>query len=675
MSQHNFEEQAPVPEYEVEQYFPEGRELSEDERGRLRDQHGYFRTYFMTRPERFRRIQRWLNQGRFGVTFDVYLARSVRYALVAAAVGLLVAVVATLQLSGSFVVDLLARSFGTDRQTLTWGLGGFLVVLLVGLFGVGTFVGRYYYPWTRVKTRKQAIDIQLPHAIVYMYALAYGGMNTFEVLKELADADSVYGEVSNEFDMIVRDVELFGNDLFTAIRDTRNLTPSDNLEQFLDDMLSVLDSGRASPWFLAGEAESYMDEARREQNEFLDTLSVLSEIFVVLFVAAPLFLIVTLMVVSLLGGESLLPTQVLVYLVIPLAMVVFLVVLDVLSAPYAQSTGVVDLDLDVDDPDDDDPPKAVTDHPQYAEYEERKRRDELWEAVRHPISHIKDQNPLLSLVLSVPAAVLSVGFLVASGGISPTWTGITAHPISATMGLFVLPFLVVTVPLSLFYESQRRRRQKISSRFPDTLNILSSANQMGIPLTDSLDLVSRWSEGVMAEEMRKVRNDIEWNFDVRRALLSFADRLEVPQVTRTMNLIAKGARSSSDLASIISIAAEDTRNRYQIESTRRSEMRAYTAIVVMGFLVYLAVIVLIDQAYLKPIGEMTQEAARQANADLITVSTVPVTAYRTVFFHSALIQGVGSGLLAGKLAENDVLAGLKYSIVLTALTLTVFLLV
>jgi flagellar protein FlaJ len=46
-----------------------------------------------------------------------------------------------------------------------------------------------------------------------------------------------------------------------------------------------------------------------------------------------------------------------------------------------------------------------------------------------------------------------------------------------------------------------------------------------------------------------------------------------------------------------------------------------------------------------------------------------------VFFHSALIQGVGSGLLAGKLAENDVLAGLKYSIALVAITLVVFLVI
>jgi flagellar protein FlaJ len=295
--------------------------------------------------------------------------------------------------------------------------------------------------------------------------------------------------------------------------------------------------------------------------------------------------------------------------------------------------------------------------------------------VRHPISHIRDRNPLLSLVLTLPVAVAAVGLLVVSGRVPTTYAGVTASPIASTIGYFVVPFLVLTVPLTLFYESQRRRRQRIASRFPDTLNILSSANQMGIALTQSFDLVARWSDGLMAQELRKVRNDIEWNYDVQRALLSFANRLRVPQVTRTMNLIAKGSRSSSDLAKIISIAAEDTRNRYQIEAKRQSEMRAYTAIVVMGFLVYLGVIVLLDTSYLGPIGQLSSEAAATANADVVDITQVPVEAYQTVFFHSALIQGIGSGLLAGKLAENDVLAGLKYSLVLATLTLVVFLVI
>ena len=59
----------------------------------------------------------------------------------------------------------------------------------------------------------------------------------------------------------------------------------------------------------------------------------------------------------------------------------------------------------------------------------------------------------------------------------------------------------------------------------------------------------------------------------------------------------------------------------------------------------------------------------------VSLSAVPVETYRALFFHSVLIQGFGAGLLAGKLADNRTLSGLKYSIALTALSVGVFLLI
>ncbi len=671
----SLEDAAPVPDYELDQYFPERRDLDEAELEKLRDQHGYFRTYFLTNPDRFRRIQRWLNQGRFGQTYDAYLADSARWSLGAAALGGALGLVLAFVLASGGVVTGLVQTSLVPPVAVNVLVGLFLVFLGITSFGGGLWTARYYYPRLRVSERERELNVQLPHAIVYMYALSRGGMNAFEVISEVAEAEEVYGEVSNEFDMVVRDVELFGNDLFTAIRDARNLTPSDNMEQFFDDMISVLDSGSDFSAFLENEAETYMEEARQEQDEFLETLSILSEIFVVAFVAAPLFLIVTLLVISLLGGQSLLQTYGLVYVAMPLGMVAFLVVVDMLASPFSQH----DPELEVEYRGREHQPQtdAVEDDPHFEEYERVKRRDRWLALAGNPLARIRQENPIWSLLVTAPLALLSVLLIVGSGVVEPTASFLTTNPIVATVGLFVVPFLVLTIPLTVLYELQRRRSQRIASRFPETLNILSSANQMGIPLTDSLDLVARWSDGALADELRKVRNDITWNHDVERALLTFANRLQVPQVTRTMKLIAKGVRSSSDITDIVSIAAEDTRNRYKLESKRRSEMSAYIAIVVIGFLVYLAVIVLMDTAYLTPISQISvEESARQtaggSAAGLFAVGDVPVQSYRTVFFHSALIMGIGTGLLAGKLADDRLMAGLKYAIVLVAITLAVF---
>lgn len=681
MSGSNIEQSAAVPEYELEQYFPRRDDLTEEQRQKLRERQGIFRTFFATRPRHFREVQQWLNQSRIGLAYDVYLAQSAFYATIVAALSFVVGVLLTVQLATIGVFSGPApfvdggefwQFIGSYRVPLLALAVGFLAA---SVFGGATLLIRYYYPLLKATAREHEINVLLPHAIIYMYALSHGGMNAFEVIKELADADDVYGEVANEFEVIVRDVELFSNDLFTAIRDARNRTPSENLEQFLDDMLSVLDSGSEFDQFLEGEAETYMEEARQEQANFLQTLSVLSEIFVVVFVAAPLFLIVTLLVVGLLGGEALFETFALVYVVLPLGMLAFLALIHVLSRPFAGQTGNLDIDDGQNEPTD-----AVRANTQFEEYQKLKRRKRLLEAVQDPIATLRQHSPLLSLVLTVPVALGVVAILTLTGIVTPTVSGFEASPIETTIWLAVVPFFLITTPLTVLFELQYRRRRNIARRFPDTLNLLSSANRMGIRPTEALELVARWSEGVLSEELRKVRNDIRWNYDLEYALLSFADRLRVSQVTRTMKLVAKGSHYSSDLGRILSIAAEDTRNRYRLEQRRRDALNAYLAIVIIGFLVYLAVIVMLEASYLQPIGEIADSTARSGTAEtgmggFLDVSTVPVDAFRTVFFHSALIQGAGIGLLGGKLATDETMAGLKYSLALVTLALIVFLII
>ncbi|KAB1187725.1 MULTISPECIES: type II secretion system F family protein [Haloferax] len=700
----------PLPDYEVEQYFPREHfdESPEDVR-RLRERYGYVRTYFKRHPAGHRDLQRWLNQTRIGMTYDVYLTQSVKLALVAAAIGSLLGIAVTFVLvqmgvlaNASSPVSF-GAGYGLIAPLLPYKvpiLGTLLVLLLGGLFGAGTYYARYYTPRSRAEMRGRSVDILLPHAIVYMYALSHGGMSFLEVIRSVADAPD-YGEVSREFEMIDRDMDLFGNDLFTALRNARNLTPSLNFEQFLDDLLSVLDSGGDVTAFLDRESSTYLEEARDEQEDFIETLSMLSEVFVAAFVAAPLLLIVTLMVISFLGGNTLVQLYALNYLIFPLGMALFLLLIDVLSAPYTQDTVQTKHDVTIVE----ELWMALHEFAAVARRELQRAREERWgsddaiasdggvvdarldhyrranavstlrELVGDPLDIMRRQ-PYLSALITVPIAVVAPIVAIALGLATPSIDAMLADPYNTTVWLAVLPFAIVAVPLTVFHELRTRRERTLERRFPDTLNLLSSANQMGIPLVESLALVSRWSSGILADELRALRNDIRWNYDAHSALMAFASRLGVPQLSRVIRLIASGGRTSGDLSRVLSVAAEDTRNRYKLEKSRRRAMGSYIAIVVMGYLVYLFVILMLGASYLAPLAEMTAPTtASNGQALPIGIGSVPIDNFHVVFLHSALIQAVGSGLLAGKLADNSALSGLKYALGLSALALIAFALV
>ncbi|WP_255195276.1 type II secretion system F family protein [Halorarius litoreus] len=669
----------PPSEYGIEN-VAESRPIDEDERRRLREEYGWIRTYFKLRPHDYNGLQRSLNQSRMGSTYDEYLATSLRYAIVASVLGALLGLLVTYLLATVGVFEGLTSPLAGVRggvveyiaanKTLFGGAA--LTLVLGGIAAASVWFGRYYYPTTVVSARRQNIDIVLPHAIVYMYALSHGGMSLVETMRLLADADDVYGEVAKEFEMIVTDVDMFGSDIYTALQNARNLTPSENLEQFLDDLIGVLDSGADVTTFFESESETYLRQAEEEQEDFLETLSMMAEIFVVGFVAAPLFLIVTLVVISLIGGSVIPQISLLVYLVIPLAMVAFLVVIDVLSQPFEQVHSVPEV-VAYDRPK---APEQDSENPdeRLVEYGKRQRLLRMKELLSDPLPAI-EMTPVLSLVVSVPLALVAVAVMVASGSVEASLDAMLDDPIRTTTALVVFPFLVVAVPLSIFHELKTRRENEIARRFPDTLNILSSANKMGIPLTEGLALVSRWSDGIVAEEIKTVRNDIQWNHDVTAALLAFANRLRVPQLARTMKLLADGIHSSGDLSRVLAIAAEDTRNRAKMERARRRELSSYVAVVVIGFLVFLLVVVMLDASFLGPVSEVGASQPSTSGELPVSFINVPVNVYTAVFFHAALIMGVGSGVLAGKLAENDAFSGLKYAILMVAITMVAFLVI
>ncbi|WP_336135232.1 type II secretion system F family protein [Natronomonas amylolytica] len=672
------EERIPVPEYEAEQYLPESEHISGIREDLLREEFGYVRTYFKSREEKHTELQRHLNQAHLGKTFDIYLTRTLWYSLASALVGGLV---------GLLVSWLFARTGVFTGLTAPWGpsvdglfgdvvlfvsankaaIGtGVLSVSLAGLFGATTWFTRYYYPSYIVDVRRRNINVTLPHTIVYMYALSFGGMDFVTVLRRTAETEGTYGEVAHEFETVVKDVDMFGSDLFTALRNARNRTPSDSMEQFLDDMLTMLDSGGDVTEFLREEANKHRDRAVREQDQFLQTLELLSEVFIVGFVAAPLFFVVTLLMMSFLGQQTLSMLFLIVYAILPLAMIGFVVLISTLSEPFKQPAHELQADRGQHNTW---PGQSVHSHPEFQAFRRIRVRERLRSLLTDPVAVFRRQ-PLYTLFFTVPVAAAVGAYLTTSMAVTPAAFLERAYEVG--VGVAVVPFFIITVPLALFHELNERRKRHVAKRLPDTLDILASANQMGLSLSEGLDLVSRNLSGTLAEELLKVRNDIEWNADVRQALLSLAGRLQVPQLTRTCKILAEGTRSTGDLHKVLSITAEDTRQRYRLERNRNQELQAYTTVVILGFLVYLAVIVILDYSFLGTIVEQVGDTDQLAQAGLITISGDSVGIYRALFFHSALIQAVGTGVISGKLTANSVFSGLKYSIGLVGLTVLVF---
>ncbi|MDR0981212.1 MAG: type II secretion system F family protein [Methanocalculaceae archaeon] len=129
------------------------------------------------------------------------------------------------------------------------------MLLAVILIPAGVFVCLYYYPQLEAQGRKTKIDMDLPYAITYMQALS-STITLYDIFRSVYDAADLYGEVSKECGLIVRDVELFGEDLLTAMENAIRVTPSENFRELLNDLMLVYRSGGNLTSFFNAKSES-----------------------------------------------------------------------------------------------------------------------------------------------------------------------------------------------------------------------------------------------------------------------------------------------------------------------------------------------------------------------------------------------------------------------------------
>ena len=289
-----------------------------------------FGSYFSKRRAKYFDLRQELLKTRFNISFDMYLSLAVLCSLLMVAVGLLFAILVVSTFGAPDII--FTRSFITDifkgfNEYRNLTLKIISVVVIMGIFGVGTFITFLNYPKLINSNRKRSIDTMLPYAVHYMSAMSGAGVIPVDIFSSLAK-NKIYGEAAVEASYVVRDIKVLGNDLVQAMKNVASTTPSYRMQEFLQGAITIVSSGGDLESFLKLKAEQFVIESKREQKEFLDTLGLIAETYVTAFVAGPLFLIVMMSVMTIMGGMNLMLMYLLIYLVIPLGSLLFVILVN-----------------------------------------------------------------------------------------------------------------------------------------------------------------------------------------------------------------------------------------------------------------------------------------------------------------------------------------------------------
>lgn len=229
-------------------------------------------------------IKEDLKQANMDVLYRTYVSKMFMYSSGAIVLGFIAGLFYSLQM-GLPTLDIIRYTIGAPMAA-----------------GLLIFGSMYLYPSQKAKSRQKSIDSNLPFALNHLGAIATSGISPTAMF-ELLNTFEEYGGISNEAGEISRRVNVFGEDLTTALRDVAERSPSDDWSEVLYGIISTVETGGSLKSYLQEKADEAIFEYNMEKEKEIERLSTYASFYTAILIAAPVFLVVVLAVMNLLGGQ------------------------------------------------------------------------------------------------------------------------------------------------------------------------------------------------------------------------------------------------------------------------------------------------------------------------------------------------------------------------------------
>jgi flagellar protein FlaJ len=570
----------------------------------------------------------------------------------------------------------------TERER--WGIllgGGFTI----GLFAaVLAYIFRWKLPESDAEVRRRSIESGLPRTTAFMYALSRGGLEFPQILRTLTENREIYGAAADEFSIAVREMDLFGRDMITAIRQMSKRTPSEQFKTFSENLASVLQSGSDLSTFLDEQYERFREDAEERQEEVLEVLATIAEGYVTVLVAGVLFLITILLVFGLTTTDTLWLLKGLAYLIIPLANVGFAIFLSQKLETLGISRGGSDSILDryeLKTPLRSDPPAEGRradgglardrDNDRMLGWYDQLSR--VKRVLRSPLETIV-WKPEVLLYITVPVALLVVALRFPE---AVTERGVNQRALD---DIVIQSALFVLLTYAVFRELYKRRIDRIEAATPELLERLASLNEAGMSVVEGFDRVRGSDLGVLSPEVERIWRDLEFGSNISDALVRFGRRVRTTAVTRVVVLLTNAMAASGNMGPVLRIAANQSRADLKMRRQRRRQMLTYLVVIYISFAVFIVIILSVNEVLVPSLPDQvpTPDSSNRLGVDTSSfarLGSVDKAAYTLVFFHTALVQAVSSGFIAGQIGEGSLKDGTKHAAIMLLLAYVVFIVV
>ncbi|MCJ7719187.1 type II secretion system F family protein [Candidatus Bathyarchaeota archaeon] len=220
---------------------------------------------------------------------------------------------------------------------------------------------------------------------------------------------------------------------------------------------------------------------------------------------------------------------------------------------------------------------------------------------------------------------------------------------------FVFFAIVVAVlPSAILSHIDFKWRKAIDEHLPDLFRSVVQAQQTGMTLPQAIEENSKRNYGPLTAELKKMTAQMSWGMGFEDTLLAMGKRVNTVLVQRTIPMIIEASHSGGHVEKVFDPMGKFIQSTLLLQKERRTQTRPYIAIIYVAFFVFIFTIVLLFKSFFVSVEGLP----------VLGTAVMAPTQIQRLFFQMMIIQAFFGGLVAGKMGEGTIAAGLKHSVIL-----------
>ncbi len=195
------------------------------------------------------------------------------------------------------------------------------VIWVLFLLPISTFLFTYFYPSMERRSLESKIDRELPFATIHMSSISSSMIEPSKIFN-IVISTKEYPALEKEFIKIQNEINIYGYDLVTALRNRAFNSPSRKLADLFNGLATTITSGGNLPEFFEKRAQSLLFEYRLEIEKQSKTSETFMDMYISIVIAAPMVLMLLLMMMRISGlGISLSPFMISFIMILSVAII------------------------------------------------------------------------------------------------------------------------------------------------------------------------------------------------------------------------------------------------------------------------------------------------------------------------------------------------------------------